>query len=292
MNDRLRGYLELLRPHNLLVSFLTTIIGYGAVIKYVHHYPSWLTCVAASLIVVLIAAGGYVINDYYDVETDAISKPWRPIVRGAVRRRDARVLAYSLFLGGLVISAAYSIYILIFSLISALLVHEYSRWIKRTGFIGNISVAVESAATILFGGFFAAVVLNKQVPALVLIPVFYAFLLVLGREIVKGIEDVKGDAHANIYTLAVTLGPRKAAIIASILLLLVVIISPLPWFTRIYNILYLVFAIGVDATILYSVAALLKHSDEESIIEASKKARSALKVGFLLGGLAFLLGLL
>ncbi len=289
---KVKGYLELMRPHNLLVSFLTTMVGYGAAIKALHIKPNYIECIIASLVVVFIAAGGYVINDYYDVETDAVSKPWRPIIRGVVGRGEARVLAYILFVSGLLLSLFYSLYVLIFTIISAWLVHEYSRWIKKTGFIGNVAVSVESAATILFGGFFASVQYNKYVPFIVFIPVFYAFLLVLGREIIKGIEDVEGDSRAGIYTLAVTIGPRKAAVFASILLLLVVGISPIPWLSGIYNNLYLVLALGVDATIIYSIAVLINSKRYIELIEFSKRARSALKIGFLLGGLAFLLGLL
>ena len=292
LTDRVRGYLELVRPHNLLVSFLTTIVGYGAAIKALHVEPSYMECVIASLIVVLIAAGGYVINDYYDIETDAVSKPWRPLVRGVVSREEARVFAYVLFASGLLLSLFYSLYVFVFATISALLVHEYSRWIKRTGFIGNVAVSVESAASILFGGFFASVYYDKYIPLIVFIPVTYAFLLVLGREIIKGIEDVEGDSRAGIYTLAVTIGPRRAAVFASILLLLVVVISPIPWLTRLYNDLYLVLALGVDATIIYSIMIFINLKKYSELIEFSKKARSVLKIGFLLGGLAFLLGLL
>ncbi|BEP18168.1 UbiA family prenyltransferase [Pyrofollis japonicus] len=291
-SETIRGYIELLRPHNLFVSAITTLVGYSVVSKLQDGSIVGFDYLIASTIVVLIAAAGYVINDYYDIETDKISKPWRPIVRGSVKPEHARYFAYLLFILGITVALLSSLLIGLFALISGLLVHEYSRWIKKTGFIGNIAVSIESAATILFGGFFAAVYHGAYVPLIVLIPTIYAFLFVLGREIVKGIEDVEGDKQANIYTLAVTVGPHRAAIIATIILAIVVLISPLPWMAGIYNVLYLIFAAGVDLSIIVSILLLGRGKTLNELIEASRKARSLLKIGFLMGGLAFLLGII
>ena len=290
--DLVKGVAELTRPHNLVVAVVTTFIGYGIVSKTYGYQLADKTFIWPALVVVLIAAAGYVINDYYDIETDRIAKPWRPLVSGIVSSRTARILAYILFALGLAISAIMNPYILLFVAANALLLHEYSRWIKRTGFIGNTVVAYNSAATILFGGLTRSIELDALVPYAVLIPAIYAFLFVLGREIVKGIEDIEGDRRAGIYTIAVAYGAERARSMAILLLGAVVAISPIPALLGIYNVLYAVFAVIVDVTILLSLITLYKANNIDEIIAAARKARSLLKAGFLAGGLAFTLGLL
>jgi len=153
-------------------------------------------------------------------------------------------------------------------------------------------VALNSAATILFGGLVRSVELGALVPLAVLLPAAYAFLFVLGREVVKGIEDVEGDKRANIFTVAVKCGLPCARSVAAILLGLVVAISPLPALIGIYNWLYSVFAAIVDVSISVSLIVLYRAGKGDELIAAARRARSILKVGFLAGGLAFTAGLL
>jgi geranylgeranylglycerol-phosphate geranylgeranyltransferase len=295
---RASGVVELLRPHNLLVAFFTTFIGYAAVVRDAGLSIRGLFSdfVIAAMVVVLIAAGGYVINDYYDVETDAVAKPWRPIVSGRVSRRAARVIAYTLFAAGIMLALVRyycALPLVAFVLLNALLVHEYSRWIKRRGFMGNLVIAFNSASTILFGYLAACydVKGHLYLQVYALIPSLYAFLLVLGREVVKGLEDIKGDSVAGIRTLAVVLGLRKASISATLILLLVVLLSPLPYISGLFNIYYLILASIVDALILLSIKLILAWKEEDEAIKAAAKARSLLKWSFLLGALAFIIGL-
>jgi len=128
-----RGLVELTRPHNLLVAVVTTLIGYGLASKVDGYQLIDYTFVQAALIVVLVAAAGYVISDYYDIETDKIAKPWRPLVSGVVPPIVARMLAYVLFALGVAASISLSPYVFVFVVANAVRLHEYSRWVKRTG---------------------------------------------------------------------------------------------------------------------------------------------------------------
>jgi geranylgeranylglycerol-phosphate geranylgeranyltransferase len=291
---KVRAYLELVRIHNVAVSLVTTYTGYITASKLIAgglEHGSEL--VAALAIVALIAGSGYVINDYYDVVSDSVSKPWRPIPSGRVSRREARILAYVLMGLGLIVSLLIlKPNLILFVLSNAILVHEYSRWIKKTGFIGNITVALNSAATIVFGALAFASARGLDVPVLAFIPALYAFLLILGREVVKGIEDYEGDKLTNTRTLAVVWGPRRAAIASAVLLVAVIALSPLPYILAGYNTAYLVLAAVVDILILVSLAGILTGKDVHKIIDESRKARSYLKAATFVGGLAFILGVL
>ncbi|HIQ24305.1 MAG TPA: hypothetical protein EYH50_04570 [Pyrodictium delaneyi] len=288
----LKGIAELTRPHNLLVAAVTTLIGYGLVSKVYGYQLIEDTFAQAALIVMFVAAAGYMINDYYDIETDRVAKPWRPLVSGTVQPNVARILAYIFFLLGIIASTNLGPCVAVFVIVNVLLLHEYSRWVKKTGFIGNIVVALNSAATVLFGGLVRSVELGAVVPYAVLLPAVYAFLLVLGREVVKGIEDVEGDKHVGISTVAVKCGVVCARRVAALLLGLVVAISPLPAVTGLYNWLYVVFAAIVDVSIAVSLMNLYRASSYHELIVEARRARSLLKLGFLAGGVAFTAGLL
>ncbi len=290
VTERLRAYLELVRPHNLAVAAATTLIGYVTVCVTSPCMGGPSRLAAAVAVVVLVAAAGYVVNDYYDVGADMVSKPWRPIPSGRVSRREALILALALFIAGLAVSVPLGILGVLFAAVNALSVYLYSALIKRTGFVGNMLVAANSSATIVLGAL-AACDGTDRCPQVVLVPISISFLLVLGREIVKGIEDYWGDMKECYMTLAVSLGPRFAARAAALLLFLTAVASVLPplLYPR-YGVAYMVFAGLTDATILYSIAKLLAARSDDELIEIARRLRSILKASFGLGALAFLLG--
>lgn len=287
----LKGLVELLRPHNLAVAALTTYIGYGAVAaSFATALYDGAYTLLALLVVVMVAAGGYAVNDYFDVATDRIVKPWRPIPSGRVPALLAFVLSVLLIVGGVLASALMGFWLLVFAAANAVLVFEYSRWIKRTGFMGNLVVALNSAATILFGALAKAVHDGVGLPLASLAPVVIAFSLVLGREIVKGVEDFEGDREECYLTLAVRLGPVRASRIASIILLATVAASPVPLVWGGYTKAYAVLAAATDVLVLYTVYTL-SVADSDDVIRAARRARTTLKLAFFVGALAFIAGL-
>ncbi len=290
---KLGAYVELLRVHNLVVAALTTLIGYVTVVAGIGHVDASGGLVYAVAAVIAVAAGGYVINDYYDVGTDAIAKPWRPIPSGRVSRQEALALALVLFAAGALASLPLGAVVAAFVAVNIVSVYLYSAYIKRVGFVGNIVVALNSSATILMGALVGCRLEHLECPLLVLVPFVVSFLLVLGREVVKGIEDYFGDRAECYMTLAVRLGPARAARIALVLLLATIAVSPLPLLFPQYGLLYAALAAATDAVIAKAVVelAVSTHSGQvENIIAAARRARTLLKISFALGGLAFLLG--
>jgi len=80
----------------------------------------------------------------------------------------------------------------------------------------------------------------------------------VGREIVKDIQDVRGDEAVGLTSLPVRWGKRKAMYASFILLVLVILISPLPYFLNIYSLYYLICVIfGVDLVLVYCMLILL-----------------------------------
>jgi geranylgeranylglycerol-phosphate geranylgeranyltransferase len=149
-SKKVKGFLMLTRPHNLGALVITTLIGWLSVAIELRN-TSILNPLYPICTVVLIAAGGYAINDYFDSEIDAINKPYRPIPSGAVTRREA--LTFSLLLGivGAILALPSGPVTTLFAVLNGLLIYYYSYRIKVWGFAGNVVVAFEGAASIIYG---------------------------------------------------------------------------------------------------------------------------------------------
>jgi len=285
---KVKAYAVLTRPHNLLATVITTLMGW--LIVFIEVQNNIISPVYPVLTVILAAAGGYVINDYFDAEVDAINKPYRPIPSGAVSRTEALVFSIALALAAIALALKSGPISFTFVALNTALLYAYSYKLKELGFLGNVVVAFEGAASIIYGGLAASEPLGRLgLVSRTLLPALYAFLLLLGREIVKTIEDYKADALRDVKSLPRVLGVRYAAIVASAILLSVVIISPLPMMLG-FGIIYCVLASITDVIIVYSVIILMHMRKEDAEVTAAK-LRSLLKVAIFVGSLAFLLDL-
>ncbi len=283
---KLRAYLMLTRPHNLIASLITTLIGWLAVYVVVHDAP--LNPAYPMATVALVAASGYIVNDYYDADVDAVNKPYRPIPSGAVSRREALAFSLALLVPAFVLPCLSGPMSLVFVVLNAALLYLYSYRIKEWGFLGNLVVAFEGSASIIYGGLSLAEACGRL--ALVratFIPSLYAFLLLLGREVVKTIEDYRADAVRNVRSLPRVLGVGRAAVVAALILASVIVISPIPYLMLGYGPLYLAMALVTDSIILYSVVRLVK-MDVRAAEFVAGRLRSYLKVAIFVGSLAFL----
>ncbi len=286
---KVKAYVTLTRPHNLLATIITTLIGW--LIIYIETRSNIINPAYPVLTVVLAAAGGYVINDYFDAEVDAVNKPYRPIPSGIVSRNEALVFSIVLALAAITLSLKSGPISFAFVILNTALLYAYSYKLKELGFLGNVVVAFEGAASIIYGGLATSEPLGKlELVNQTFLPALYAFLLLLGREIVKTIEDYRADALRNVRSLPRVLGIRRAAMVASIILLSVVAISPLPIMLG-FGVVYCVLALMTDIIIIYSVIMLV-HMREKSAEAVAAKLRSYLKVAIFVGSLAFLLDMI
>jgi len=123
-------------------------------------------------------------------------------------------------------------------------------------------------------------------PGRSLVPGLYAFLIILGREIYKGVEDVEGDRRHGVKTIAASLGVKPAVIMGTILLFTVVAISPFPYFYMGMNMAYLLSAfIGVDLPIIIAFIKIIKNP-----VKHAWTSTRILKIPLFMGLLAFFLG--
>jgi 4-hydroxybenzoate polyprenyltransferase len=234
----LNGFLRLIRVKNLLMVVLTQYLVY---IFLVGPRAEWLSHVTdgeffiVSLSTVLIAAAGYIINDYYDIKIDTINRPGRVVVGRLMRRRMAMTShlvlnALGIFLGLLIDWRIGAI-----NLFSAFLLWLYSNHLKRLPFVGNLTIALLTAFTLLVVVVYAPGNLT-EVAAFAA----FAFFISLIREIIKDMEDVKGDATFGCQTLPIIWGIRRTKwLLYGLIALFVIVLFTLSAYLENHTLLYI-----------------------------------------------------
>jgi len=207
----LQALLRLTRFWNLV------IIGtsqYFVAIFLIDHklLLDWKLFVLASS-TAIIAAAGYIINDYYDIKIDLINKPNRVVIGKNITRRYALFFHTILSFMGVALGFVLSWKLGVINFLSAFLLWVYSNNLKRQPFIGNFVVAWLTSISIVLVN-----ILYDVSNSLVIIYALFAFFMTLIREIVKDMEDLKGDNTFGCRTLPIVWGIRKTKVLLYILL--------------------------------------------------------------------------
>lgn len=168
-----------------------------------------------SLSTMIIAAGGYSINDYYDVKIDLINKPERVVVGKTLSRRQVLLIHSVLSLTGTAMGFFLSWPIGVVNFIAGFLLWLYSNALKRLPFVGNLAVALLTGLSV-----FVVNLLFLPIQTLVLVYVLFAFFMTLIREIIKDMEDLKGDDSFGCRTLPIIWGLRPTKVFIYLLILL------------------------------------------------------------------------
>jgi 4-hydroxybenzoate polyprenyltransferase len=162
----------------------------------------WLFLIVAAT--VMIAAAGYIINDYYDIKIDLINKPDRVVIGKTITRRYAIFFHTVISVTGVGIGLLINWKVGAVNFVSVFLLWLYSNNLKRLPLIGNLVVAVLTGLSLFLLSF-----LYEQYLPLVMTYSLFAFFMTLIREIVKDMEDMKGDTTFGCRTLPIVWGIRK-----------------------------------------------------------------------------------
>src|SRR5690606_19191379 len=152
----------------------------------------------------LIAAAGYIINDYFDVKIDLVNKPKRVIVGRYLKRRMAIGTHQLLNVLGVIAGLLVSYKVALVNIFSVSPLWLDSERYKRQLLIGNVAVSLLTALSLMI-----LTVHYPQNRKLIFIYAVFAFFISLIREIVKDIEDMKGDAFHGCRTLPIVVGIRR-----------------------------------------------------------------------------------
>ncbi|MFN7088444.1 MAG: UbiA family prenyltransferase [Candidatus Paceibacteria bacterium] len=232
---------------------------------------------------ILSEMGAFALNDLMDVESDRINKKMdRPLVSGELSKNFAMQISVASFMLALVLAYLINPFIFINSLAIF-----YNILLKDLPLIGNIYVALTMGIPFIFGNYVVSDVLN---PANVLLAIL-GFIVGLGREITKTVEDMRGDKTARkSKTLPMFIGSEKSLTIAGILYALFAVISVVPYYLYL-NVGPALFLVMVaDGIFLYfSIILIFSKRKNQFLPLARKLSLLALLLG-LFGILGSVLG--
>lgn len=225
------SFAKLIRIENLLLMALVLYVSnYYIYVKEGNALPTFYLIIL-TISTIFIAAGGYVINDYFDLKIDKINKPNELILEKTIHRK-AGILWHLVFsitglLGGIYL--AYKTGHLSLSLIqilSIILLLLYSNILKKILILGNLTIALLAGLLPVLPYIYAKL-LYPQISiittnALLSLSAF-AFFTTLIRELIKDIQDMEGDTVGKRKTIPIVWGFLASKIIAFFLLLLLII---------------------------------------------------------------------
>lgn len=313
----MKAFLRLVRWQNLLIVAFTMIMmrycviapiiskisilpvrGGDEMIPLTLQFP-WYDFIILVVATVLITAGGYVINDYFDIRTDLINRG-EVIVGTKIPRRQAmmwhNVLNLTGVAAGFYVSwkAGYFWLGILFLIVSGLL-YFYSASYKRQFLIGNLVVSLLTAMVPMLVAIYEWPFLYRYGQLNAVTPpdlslLFYwvggfsvfAFLTNLAREIVKDIEDFEGDNVYGRNTLPVITGVLASRIIAASLVLIIIISLYLVWYFLVNDFITLIYISGaIVFPLIYVIFRLLSSRKREHFHSASRMIKIVMLTGIL-----------
>jgi 4-hydroxybenzoate polyprenyltransferase len=200
---RLEPLLRIARFWNLLIIAIAQYFTVAFLVDPKLVYDWHLFALSTSTL--LIAAGGYIINDYYDVKIDLINKPERVVVGRGISRRYAILLHIVLSTAGIFLGLILNWKIGAVNFFSVFMLWWYSNMLKRLPFVGNFLVAFLTGGAIAIPWLLYPFAGKTNI----LIYAMFAFFVTLVREIIKDMEDLKGDNTFGCKTLPIVWGLRK-----------------------------------------------------------------------------------
>ena len=296
------AFLKMIRLRNLLFIALTQLL-----FQFCIYYPLYegnipaddnrrfILLVFASL---LIAAAGYIINDYFDINIDEVNKPERMVVDKVINRRWAIAWHFILSITGILLTMlALPVfdkwYLVLGNIFCVIMLWFYSTTFKRKLLIGNIAISVLTAWTILLI-FFSKVSVSDAFgaahpgqPKLFRFAFLYAgfaFIISLIREAVKDIEDMPGDARYGCRTMPIVWGANAAKvyiavwmiILISMLVIVQVYVLQFQWW---WAVVYCILMIIVP--LLYIFLKLFKASSVQEYHKLSSWTKLVMFTGIL-----------
>lgn len=210
------GFLRLIRVQNLLIVVMTQFLARITLVGPRHEWLRILTDPTIWLLsfsTVCIAAAGYIINDYFDVKIDLINKPERVVIGRYLKRRVAIGTHQILSVLGCLIGLYLSKWVFLLDVVSVSLLWFYSARLKREPFIGNVVIALLTAFSLL-----VLAVYYRQNADIILIYALFSFGISLVREVIKDMQDVRGDARFGCRTLPIVWGLRRTKYLLFVLI--------------------------------------------------------------------------
>ncbi|RPD51669.1 geranylgeranylglycerol-phosphate geranylgeranyltransferase [Paracnuella aquatica] len=222
------AFLRLIRWPNLLFIILTQVLFYVSVYVPLFQTADWVQLALLVVASVFIAAAGYIINDYFDLNIDRINKPDKNVLNTGINRRWAIFWHLFLSVAGVFCTMLATRfdkwYLVLANVACVLLLWFYSTTLKRKLLVGNIVISVLTAWTVLILFFLkvpfsAAFNSDETISKFFRVSFLYggfAFIISLIREAVKDMEDMVGDERYGCRTLPIVAGTRATKVYVAV----------------------------------------------------------------------------
>lgn len=279
-----------------MIVFTQYLIRYSLTLPFLKDYGlNDLQFFLLVLSTVLIAAAGYIINDYFDIQVDQLNKR-KVIIGETIKRREAMALHFILSGIGVLIGfyLAWKIDILSFgfiNLFTASALWFYSTHFKRAYLSGNLLISLLSAMVLLIVALYDLVPSthpnNASLFNILCIYSLFAFITTFIREVVKDLEDKEGDEQMGYQTFAIVAGIHKAKLTVTAVSLLTIATIAWTLYSQFSNDLYsfLYVGIGIELPFIYFLIRLQKATKSADFRTLS----TLIKIIMLMGTLSMLI---
>jgi 4-hydroxybenzoate polyprenyltransferase len=292
------AFFRLIRYPNLFFIALTQYLFYICIIRPTFIFSGLpLNMQPAELVLLIaasisIAAGGYIINDYFDLNIDRVNKPEKLVIGNFIKRRWAILWHLGFSFAGIVLSIILSNRLgnpfpAVFNLISIILLWFYSTTFKRQLLVGNIVISLLTGWVVLvmyvavnpvalYPASSHAISVYTRIYKFAVIYGGFAFIISLVREIIKDMEDMEGDAKYQCRSMPIVWGIPTSKVfvivwlivlICTLLILQVYALQLRWWWSAAYGILFILFPLVLISRKLTRAVSTTEYHDLSTLVK-------------------------
>lgn len=218
---KLASLFSVVRGYNIVIIVLAQYLAsiyifapHKALHKVLFDPQLFLIVLASALSI----ASGYIINNFYDAEKDYINRPQKTLLDNYIGQRTKLAVYFILNFLAVFLVSAVSFRAVLFFTVYIFFLWLYSHKLKKTPLIGNIIAAI--LAIVPFFGIF---IYYQNFDLIIFVHATYLFLLLFIRELVKDLENLKGDFTHNYRTIPVVYGNKATKITVTVAFFLTLI---------------------------------------------------------------------
>ncbi|MFZ2070920.1 MAG: UbiA family prenyltransferase [Halobacteriota archaeon] len=276
---KLAKFIELPRPPLLVVPAALGTCG----VFLSCADSNFIALILGALIPGLAWAGGLVFNDYFDIKSDIIRYPERPIASGTISKREAIVYGLLFYTVCLILAFLVNIYCLLVSSIGVIIgtIYSYLGYLKREGILRNSCFGLSAALCILVGS-----IIGGNISSLAITVTIIGMLIYTSDNIIGRFPDIEVDRSMGARTLPIQIGSKPAAMVAFLLTISAVCIIMFLWLLGLH-ISYLPTASIAGMSLIWSSFAVFidpeRFGIDESIIFFRYMSQLLLYMSFIIG---------
>jgi 4-hydroxybenzoate polyprenyltransferase len=301
---KIAAFFRLVRWPNLVFIALTQFLFEFCIYQPIYHTGFGFTAATHQFIhivfaSVMIAAAGYIINDYFDLNIDQVNKPGKVVVNVVISRRWVIFWHLFLSLSGLfftvlALPVATYWYLVLANMAGIVLLWFYSTNFKKQLLIGNVLISLLTAWVIVIVFFSKYPIhLNNMLVTdhhkarlfrYMILYASFAFIISLIREVIKDMEDMEGDRKYNCRTMPIVWGMNASKVFVAVWIIVLVAtltilqfyVLPFGWW---HSALYCLLLIILP--LLWILKKLFKAQDQKDFHLLSKLVKLVMLTGIL-----------